>query len=127
MLGPDGSADAGFNPGTGANVVNGATILPNGQIVIGGGFSSFNGQPASRIARINLDGSLDTSFNTGAGSDGIVHSVLLLPDNDIVIGGSFSYFQGSAANSLARINPDGSRDAEFGPSELSIVAGRNVK
>jgi uncharacterized delta-60 repeat protein len=65
-LNTDGSLDAGFNPGTGADSYIGTTaIQSDGKIIIGGGFTSYNGTARNYIARLNTDGSLDAGFNPG--------------------------------------------------------------
>jgi len=66
----DGSLDPSFNPPGGA--VGGAVYhllrQTNGKIVIGGAFSTVNGLPVNRFARLEADGSLDASFALGLGS-----------------------------------------------------------
>ena len=52
----DGTLDTTFNPGTGAdNLVFASKIQPDGKIIIGGNFTSYNGTPRNRIARLNTD------------------------------------------------------------------------
>jgi uncharacterized delta-60 repeat protein len=68
-LNADGSLDASFNPGTGANnYINDVAIQNDGKIVIVGAFTTVNGVINNRIARLNSDGSLDAGFNSGSGS-----------------------------------------------------------
>ncbi|CAN5378588.1 hypothetical protein BH10ACI1_BH10ACI1_31870 [soil metagenome] len=108
----DGSLDLNFNVGgTGANaVVNDIAIRPDGKIVIGGGFSSFNGMPMQRIARLNTNGSLDNTFtNSGTITDTSVNDVELLPDNRILAGLTTS----TLINPLLRFNADGAFDSSF--------------
>src|ERR1039458_3982826 len=85
-------------------------LQPNGQILVGGDFA-VNGQNYGGIARLNADGSLDTSFNPGSGTDGTVLSVVVQPDGKILMGGDFTLVNGSALNSIARLNADGSIDS----------------
>ncbi|WP_238542254.1 delta-60 repeat domain-containing protein, partial [Cecembia lonarensis] len=47
-------------------------IQADGKIIIGGGFSQYNGVAINRIARLNPDGSLDTDFNPGTGANSTV-------------------------------------------------------
>lgn len=64
----DGQIDTTFNPGSGAdNYINAIALQPDGRILLGGGFSSYNGLSRNGVARINADGSLDATFNPGAG------------------------------------------------------------
>jgi len=116
-LNADGSLDAGFNPGTGANDwVNSLVLQPDGKVLIGGQFFSYNGTPRKRIARLNADGSLDVGFNPGTGANnGGVESLALQPDGKVLIGGRFTDYNGTSRNRIARLNADGSLDAGFNP------------
>jgi len=115
-LNADGSLDATFNPGTGANNVIWTTALQaNGKIIIGGNFTSYNGTARNYIACLNADGSLDATFNPGTGASSYVNTTLLQPDGKIIIGGNFTSYNGTARNYIARLNADGSLDATFNP------------
>ncbi|MBI4945906.1 MAG: T9SS type A sorting domain-containing protein [Bacteroidetes bacterium] len=118
-LNADGSLDATFNPGTGANLdINAIQIQPDGQIIIVGGFTAYNGTAINRIARLNTDGSIDASFNIGTGANGKISTAVLQPDGKIIIGSSnpsFTDYNGTARNRFARINSDGSIDASCDP------------
>lgn len=112
----DGSLDPSFMPaGTGFNNTNYAVALqPDGKIIVGGAFGSFNGTGRNRIVRLHPDGSVDLSFDPGTGFNGMyVESLAVLPDGDILVGGEFTEFDGVEAPHLVRLNPDGSRDADF--------------
>ncbi|MFM9006926.1 MAG: delta-60 repeat domain-containing protein, partial [Flavobacteriales bacterium] len=66
----DGTLDAGFNPGTGAdNIIYATALQTDGKIIIGGQFTSYNGTTRNSIARLNADGTLDASFNPGTGAN----------------------------------------------------------
>jgi uncharacterized delta-60 repeat protein len=115
-LNADGSLDTTFNPGTGANSsVTTLALQPDGKVLIGGFFTSYNGTPCNYIARLNADGSLDTTFNIGTGADGTVHSLALQPDGRVLIGGGFTSYNSIGCNRIARLNADGSLDATFNP------------
>ena len=88
-LNGDGSLDAGFNPGTGADApVSAIAIQPDHKVIIGGGFKTVNGVSQKRLARLNPDGSLDTSF---AGDlNNWVEVLTIGPDGRLLAGGSFS-------------------------------------
>ncbi len=110
----DGSLDTGFNPGTGASSdVRTVKVQPDGKLIIGGNFTTYNGTARSRIARLNSDGSLDTDFNPGAGANAIVHTVLLHENGKILLGGDFTKYGGISVNRFARLNGDGSLDTGF--------------
>ncbi|MBK8947531.1 MAG: hypothetical protein IPM68_01315 [Flavobacteriales bacterium] len=111
-----GSLDASFDPGSGPNDwVSAVIVQPDGQILIGGDFTTYNGTPISRIARLNTDGSLDLSFNPGTGADDRVRAITLQPDGKILIGGGFTTYNGTPINHIGRLNADGSLDVTFTP------------
>ena len=115
-LNVNGSLDTTFNPGGGANDFIGALAQTgSGQFIIGGGFSSYNGVPRPRVARINSNGSLDPSFSSGLGPNGSVWAVVVQPDGKAIIGGEFITVNGLARPHVARLNTDGSLDATFDP------------
>lgn len=112
----NGSLDGSFNPGTGANdVIYAVAVQPDGRILLGGRFTSFNGTARNRIVRLNADGSVDASFNPGAGADHWVYAIALQPDGRILLGGFFTAFDGVPRGRVARLNADGSLDATFDP------------
>jgi len=113
-LNTDGSLDATFNPGTGANNdVQTIAIQGDGKIIIGGEFTSYNGTAINRIARLNTDGSLDPTFNVGTGTSYIVYTTVIQSDGKIIMGGGFSTYNGTVINGIARLNTDGSLDPTF--------------
>jgi len=103
-------------PNSGANdAIYALALQPNGQIIIGGNFTSFNGVNRNHIARLNADGSVDTTFNPGSGANGKVWAVGLQSDGKIFIAGEFTSYNSTNCNYLARLNPDGSLDTGFNP------------
>jgi uncharacterized delta-60 repeat protein/uncharacterized repeat protein (TIGR01451 family) len=115
-LTPFGTIDPTFQVGTGPNgdiwVI---LVQPDGKILIGGDFTSFNGVPSGRIARLNQDGSLDQSFNAGTGANSWVYMLLRQNDGKILAGGTFIGFGGTNRNHIVRLNPNGSIDTTFNP------------
>ncbi|MFY8035065.1 MAG: T9SS type A sorting domain-containing protein, partial [Flexibacteraceae bacterium] len=115
-LNADGSLDENFNLGTGSNsYVTTSALQSNGKILIGGNFTSYNGNRRNFIARLNADGSLDTTFNIGNGANSTVSTIAVQEDGKIIIGGLFSIFNGVSRNSIARLNANGSLDETFNP------------
>jgi len=113
-LNPDGQVDSSFNPGLGSNAfVSAFTLQSDGKILIGGAFSTVNGASRNRIARLNADGTLDNAFDPGLGANDEVFSIASQIDGKVVIAGAFTNFDGRERNYVARLNPDGSLDAEF--------------
>jgi uncharacterized delta-60 repeat protein len=118
-LNNDGTLDATFSPRTGAdsNIVT-TSIQIDGKIIIGGPFTSYNGVPRSRIARVNTDGTLDTTFNPGTGigpANSTINCISIATDGKIIIGGSFYIYNGTGRNRIARLNTDGTLDTTFNP------------
>jgi uncharacterized delta-60 repeat protein len=115
-LNVDGSMDTTFNPGSGFNnILRTTSIQADGKIIVGGDFFSYNGTTINRIARLNPDGSLDTGFNPGSGFIGSPQTTSIQADGKIIVGGSFSSYNGTTINRIARLNPDGSLDTGFNP------------
>jgi uncharacterized delta-60 repeat protein len=86
---PDGSRDISFNVGLGADGIIEVVILqPDGKILVGGHFNSFNGQPISRLVRLNMDGSIDLGFNIGTSFDKNVYALALQSNGKIIVGGN---------------------------------------
>lgn len=93
-------------------------IQADGKILIAGDFSMYNILQSNGVIRVNPDGSTDTSFHaTQFVNDtlpsAIVRTVTVLNDGKILIGGSFSEFNGVPCNNIARLNPDGTVDSSF--------------
>jgi len=87
-LNADGSLDTGFDPGTGADgIVRSVTLRPDGRIIVGGSFSSMNGIPRTRLARLEPNGTLATTFDPGTGANSTVRSIALQADGKIILGG----------------------------------------
>lgn len=115
-LNPNGTLDPTFNPGSGANsIVRAVIVQPDGDVLIAGSFTKFNGRPCSRIARLHTDGALDASFDAGPGPGHNVYSMLRQPDGKTVIGGTFPDVGGIGPGGIARLNSDGSLDVVFNP------------
>jgi uncharacterized delta-60 repeat protein len=115
-LNADGSVDASFDPGSGASAgVYDMAVQTDGKVLVGGGFTTFDGVARKRIARLNADGSLDTGFDPGTGANNWVDAVALQADGKVLIGGLFTTFDGTGRNRIARLNADGSLDSSFDP------------
>lgn len=128
----DGSYDESFQVGagfTGTSDVAGATgrcyavtMQPDGKILVGGIFNSFNDTTVRSIARLRPDGSLDTTFVTGNGFNNIVHDIRVLPDGRILCVGQFTQFNGFNRSKAAILLPDGSLDFSFAPPVMDVNA-----
>jgi len=107
----DGSIDTTFESGDGFNdSVRLVRLQDDGRILVGGFFTKFNSKDINRVIRLNANGSLDETFNIGSGANGSVYSMAVQSDHKILIGGSFTEFNGLIRNGIVRINSDGSID-----------------
>jgi uncharacterized delta-60 repeat protein len=105
----NGSFDTTFNIGTAFNNDVGIiTVLSNNKILVGGVFTSFNGNSCTRIARLNPDGSFDNTFNSGTGFNSYPSSIVEMGDGTYLIGGDFTSYNGTTHNYIVRLNNDGS-------------------
>lgn len=111
----DGTVDPSFTAGTNDRVYC-IVRQPDGKLLIGGTFTEVNSVPCGRVARLHADGSLDATFNTGTGATGPyseVRALALDADGKVLIGGTFTAVNGTAATNLARLNSDGTLDNTF--------------
>ena len=114
-----GARDATFMTalGTGANsTVRCMTILSDGDLLLGGDFTSYNSNTSHRfLARINGDGSLHSPFNTSTatGTFNIVTALGAGADGSFVVGGSLSY---GGMSRFMRCTADGTVDVAFAPT-----------
>ena len=110
----DGSIDGSFNTGSGADaIVEAVFVQPDGKIVLGGRFLTYNGNSCNKLVRLNADGSVDTSFSIGIGFDKFVYSIAIQSDNKLIVGGTFLNYKGISAKRILRLNSDGSLDTTF--------------
>jgi len=114
----DGSFDSSFGiEGGGAgDSVSALALRPDGDVVIGGHFTSVDGISRGYTALLGLDGSLDISFSgvmAGARFPR-VHAIAVQPDGRILVSGSFTSFNGLSRGRVARLFPDGTLDQTFG-------------
>lgn len=121
-LNPDGTVDPTFDPGIGpiddvnpgGTIINSMALQTNGDIVIGGDFTSVDGASRSYIARLNPDGSLDGTFDSSSGANDVIYAVAVDANGFILAGGAFTQYGtlgGSAG--ITRLSPDGTLDTSF--------------
>ena len=134
-LNSDGSLDASFSPTTGFNnSVSAIALQPDGKIIAGGNFTSYNGNARNRIARLHTDGAVDLSFFPNSGFNSQPSVLTVLPNGRILAAGNFTSYSGTGRTRIARILPDGTLDATFLPgigfddivSQLHIYANGDV-
>ena len=113
----DGALDPDFAPVIAASSTGSPAyiqaIVPqdDGKLLVGGFFSSVNGQPRENLARLLPDGTLDEEFD--APVNGAVQAIALQVDGKIYVGGSFGQVHGAERNRLARLHRNGVLDTGF--------------
>ena len=113
-LNTDFSIDDTFVYGTGFNAeATAVAIQPDGKILVGGNFTQYNGTARNRIIRLNTDGSVDNTFAIGTGFNASVWSIVVQPDNKILVGGDFTQYSGSSRSKLVRLTSTGAIDTTF--------------
>lgn len=85
-----------------------------GKMIIGGEFTTFNGNSVNKIIRLNQNGSLDTTFNSGTGTAHTntssfvynnIHVIKKQGDGKVILGGHFTSYNGISALNITRIQP----------------------
>jgi len=113
-LNTDGSVDNTFVYGAGFNnPVQSIATQSDGKILVGGGFTSYDGTGANCIIRLNANGSVDNTFVYGTGFNSNVISVVVQSDGKILVCGNFTSYDGTGANRIIRLNANGSVDNTF--------------
>ncbi len=115
-LNSDGSLDTDFlATDAGTNyIVSSIAIQDDNKIVIGGFFESYNGTESKRIIRLNADGSVDAGFlSINAGADHNVHTLTILENGKIFMGGYFYYYNSLRSGFVACLQSNGSLDTSF--------------
>ena len=120
----NGTVDTTFNTSNAADgIIKTMCLQPDGKILIGGYFTTYNGTPAKNIARLNADNTLDATFITGTGLDSIyptyINSIVRQPDGKLLIGGVFESYNGTTCENIARLNSNGTIDAAFSAGTYS--------
>ncbi|QQS07817.1 MAG: hypothetical protein IPK69_07285 [Phycisphaerales bacterium] len=125
---PNGSA-----PGTDGSVTAFASFDPDGpgpqalQVYIGGQFSQVTGVPASNIARWDTATGLIEPLGTGV--NGSVNAIAVLPNGDVIVGGTFTTAGNRLCRSIARWNgttwsplAEGVRQNDVAPGTVNALA-----
>jgi trimeric autotransporter adhesin len=112
-----GPGSGGFNGGPSDRVLA-LAVMPNGDLVAGGDFTSASGVAgANRIARWN-----GTAWSTlGSGMNGEVFSLAVMPNGDLVAGGNFTTAGGVTVNRIARW--DGTSWSALGNPVAGVAGG----
>ena len=120
-LNNDGTFDTTFNGGNVGMIINtnvsAIDVDANNNILVGGEFNTYNGQPRVAVLRLLSDGTLDGTFNYGSTfsntSPTKVLSIKSLNNGDVIIGGLFSNNDPTAQKNIRILNSDGTNKLSF--------------
>lgn len=123
-LNPDGTLASGFSPGSGPSgtaTVRAMLVQPDGKVLLGGTFSSYNGVATPRLVRLNANGSVDQAFTSalGSGFSSDIAVLKLQTDGKILVGGRFIDVNGSGRRHLVRLQSTGALDTGYNPVSSS--------
>ena len=120
----DGTVDAAFAVGVGANDTVSAIVLqPDNRIVLAGQFSLASGVTRGRITRLLSDGTVDPAINFGTGANSFINALALQGDGMFVLGGGFTEYDGVPRQRIARIyggSLAGSGGLEFATGDFQV-------
>lgn len=121
-LNSDGTLDATFFPGSGFDTgtanrqVLSIALQPDGKVLAGGRFDSFNGSTRNGLVRLNANGSLDHTFGaSGFSGFTYVYAIVVQPDGKVLLAGEFSSYQGHPCHNIIRVDAAGNFDPTFQP------------
>jgi len=105
---PNGQLDTTFRIGSGfGGPVLAIDLTSDGRIVVGGGFTTFNGQSINRIVRLMPDGALDSSFTPGLGVNSTLRALKVQKNGNTFIGGDFTTVNGLPSDRVAILDQFG--------------------
>lgn len=116
-LNASGSRDAGFTIGTGfSGAVRTLALTSDGSAVYAGGdFTTYAGATVNRLARIFSSGVRDIAFINGSGAEASVFAVSPASETEVLWGGQFTTFNGSARNRVMLTDNQGTPNDELVP------------
>jgi uncharacterized delta-60 repeat protein len=127
-FGINGQVQFNFTSSTG-NTLLATAIQADGKVVAVGSTNDFTATQNFALARFNPDGTLDTNFGNGGrvttdfglNLPDQATSVVIQSDGKIVAGGWTTTQSGASEFALARYNPDGTLDKNFGNGGLVVT------
>ncbi len=105
--------------------VRAVAVQADGDVVIGGDFTTVKGVARNYVARVKPDGTLDSTFDPGV--NGPVLALAVQANGNILLGGQFSTVAGNACAHLARVDASGNHDDYFMPAPSGEVRALAVQ
>ncbi|MBX7181920.1 MAG: T9SS type A sorting domain-containing protein [Bacteroidia bacterium] len=113
-LNSDGSLDSSFHVGDGLDGrLRKIAFQTDGKILLAGDFNTYNFNPSKGIVRVFPSGEIDSSFHVGTGINNRGITLAVQPDQRILVGGSFTVYNGVTVTRLIRLLPNGALDSTF--------------
>lgn len=95
-------------------------VQADGYVLVGGDFTTVDGETRTAIARFTGDGVVDHSFQVTLGRQSAgnpyVRSIIVQSDGKLLLGGLFDSVNGTSTGGLVRLLADGSLDPGFTPA-----------
>jgi uncharacterized delta-60 repeat protein len=116
-LNPFGNVDLAFSSGTGlTNPPSSIGLQSDGSYIIATANSAYNGSIVDKMFRLDSLGLIDLSFNYNVGPDNYVSGLFILNNDDIILQGTFQYFDGMFKRGSAKLFKDGDLDLSYATS-----------
>jgi uncharacterized delta-60 repeat protein len=119
-LNPNGTLDTAFDPNA-DKTVYAIAVQADGQVLVGGAFTSIGGQPRNGLARLNGTTGQANSFDPKANANGMVFSIAVQADGKILAGGYFQSMGGQTRNHIARLDATTGLADSFNPDASHTV------
>src|SRR5512139_4203675 len=87
--------------------------------LFGGQFLNFGGQSKSRIVGVRPDGIVEPGWASGSGFNNSVNTLVVQGNASVLVGGTFTAYNGQPATRLVRLDESGALDAGFIPPALN--------
>jgi uncharacterized delta-60 repeat protein len=120
---PNGNRDTSFfSPAVNlpAGEITCLAVQKNGNILIGGSFSGFDGFTRRGLVRLLPDGSVDPAFDAAI-TAGTVYALAVQPDGKILAAGDPVFAAGNPPSHVVRFHADGSFDSTFHASLSQLM------
>jgi uncharacterized delta-60 repeat protein len=95
------------------STVNSIIEQPDGKILFGGRFTSYNTEQVSKIVRVNVDFLKDNTFISGYGFNNTINKVVRQMDGKFLVGGQFEYYNTNTTPFFVRLTSGGTIDNTF--------------
>ncbi|MDA1274247.1 MAG: hypothetical protein O2960_09370 [Verrucomicrobia bacterium] len=121
--------DAPDRPGHGVNdTVLALAAQEDGNVMVGGRFTTINGGGRNSLARVHADLSLDETFDARLDAGTEIQKIAVQPDGSMIIGGSGNTHRDPFRNSVLRLQSNGGLDPNFvaSLSRTWVWGGRQI-